>query len=226
MTVRTKSGLLAEITRLIDSGGVPPISAQDVRSVLIDMRDSLAFGTEITGAAIVASINAQLGGTTWQTGAGTGTGVNLQAVLDAIQVNAAAADGLELTRTEGPAAVTIGLAHVTTDAAFAGWSPDRAITTNDFTTAGSNFDVAIEGTVGAGAAIPGVDAGFVAGYVWFALPQASGYPAHVVTQGFRQPDAAFTDEGMVTHDQQSFVIGVSANPLGAVFAGRLMEWEF
>ena len=141
-------------------------------------------------------------------------------------IDGTAVSGIELTRTPAATSVTIGLRAAVSSAAFVGWSTDRTIASADFTTAGSNFDAAIEGMVGSGAAIPDVDGGFVAGYVFFALPTTSGYPAHVITQGFRQPDAAFTNEGTVVHDSTSFVVGVSANPLGAVFAGRLMEWEF
>ena len=40
MTVRTKTGLQSRVDTLIDSGGSPPISAADVRSVLTDIIDS------------------------------------------------------------------------------------------------------------------------------------------------------------------------------------------
>ena len=79
-----------------------------------------------------------------------------------------------------------------------------------------------------GVAVPDVDtaSGFVAGYVVFAVPDSGGFPSHVLTQGFRQPDGTFTNEGSVSHNGTDFVIGVSANPLAPAFAGRTMEWEF
>ena len=43
MTIRTKAGLQNQIDTLIDSGGTPRISAEDLRSVLTDFGDSVEF---------------------------------------------------------------------------------------------------------------------------------------------------------------------------------------
>lgn len=43
MTIRTKAGLQDQIDTLIDSGGDPKISAEDLRSVLTDFGDSVEF---------------------------------------------------------------------------------------------------------------------------------------------------------------------------------------
>ena len=119
------------------------------------------------------AINSALGNTSWQQGGGGSvTGITLAQAIAAVLVDGAAASGIELTRTATATTVTIGLQAVVSDAAFVGWSMDRTITDTDFTTAGSNFDAATEGTVAGGASVPGVDtgAGFVAGYLYFALP--------------------------------------------------------
>ena len=50
MAQRTPAQLLAQINSLIDTGGTPRISAADLRSVLTDIRDSLATWAWRTGA--------------------------------------------------------------------------------------------------------------------------------------------------------------------------------
>ena len=181
MTALTKAALRTKIASTLEDGG--DNTAAEVRTILGDFIDSLALQSQVDGlpsrrtnAEIVQAINSALGNTSWQQGGGGSvTGITLAQAIAAVLVDGAAASGIELTRTATATTVTIGLQAVVSDAAFVGWSMDRTITDTDFTTAGANFDAATEGTVAGGASVPGVDtgAGFIAGYLWFALPTLS-----------------------------------------------------
>ena len=152
-------------------------------------------------------------------------GVTIAEVLAAIDIDETAAEGLKLTVSRAGGRLRIGLARAAAShAAFVGWSMDRIIAAADFAQAGAHFAVANEGEDGAGVVVPATTPGFVAAYLWFGLARA--YPSHVSTDGFRQPAAAFTDEGTLEYNGVEFHIGVSANPLAPRFAGQLVTWGF
>ena len=51
MTVRDKTGLKTQITDLIDSGGIPKVTAANLRSVLTDLVDSLGSSSRRPGTS-------------------------------------------------------------------------------------------------------------------------------------------------------------------------------
>ena len=77
------SSLRNQMETLLADNNAGRLSAADLRSVMMDMLDSLAFK-----ANLVDNINTLLGNMTWQEGGGSGgTGVALQTVLNAILVS-------------------------------------------------------------------------------------------------------------------------------------------
>ena len=111
MTVRTKSGLLTQITTLLADNDTGAISEADVRSVFTDINDSLAFLTDIPdGASVVATLEAltgdgrlnadalrliadaidsELGDTSWRTGGGGDLDEDrVQELIDATSLSA------------------------------------------------------------------------------------------------------------------------------------------
>lgn len=114
-------------------------------------------------------------------------------------------------------------------AALVGWltGANRDIAVADLMAAG-----VATGTVDHGVDIPALPQGAIAARLWFAVPLTGyGYPDHVSTEGFRQPDGAFSEQAdRVTHDvgdgPVEFVIGKSTNFLGSAFVGQTMTWTF
>ena len=83
MATRTYAALINQMNTLLDDNNMGRLSAADLRSVLRDIIDSLAFKANLVG-----NINTLLGNMTWQQGGGTGGGgLDLQAVLNAILVS-------------------------------------------------------------------------------------------------------------------------------------------
>ena len=110
MALRTKAQFDQIFAQTLRSGQADEanndgITASQLRSVMQDLSDSIIFRGDL-----VAAIDAALGGTTWQTGAGVGGGISLQAALDAIRVDDAAVNGIELERDASvPNVLTIRL---------------------------------------------------------------------------------------------------------------------
>ena len=93
MAIRTRAAWDSIVRSLLADNAAGNISAGDLRGVLDDLGDSVIFADEL-----VERINTALGGTTWQTGAGSqGSGVSLQTVLDAIRADGEVS-GIELVK--------------------------------------------------------------------------------------------------------------------------------
>ena len=93
MAIRTRAAWDTIVAAILRDNQTGNISALDMRSVLYDLGDSVVFRDEL-----IDLINAELGGTTWQQGGGgTGTGVTLQEVLDAIRADGTVS-GIELVK--------------------------------------------------------------------------------------------------------------------------------
>ena len=67
MAVRNKQELIDRAAVLFPTEGDPLIQASELRSFIMDMVDSLAFMSEVTGAMVVQLINTQLGQTDGRT---------------------------------------------------------------------------------------------------------------------------------------------------------------
>ena len=133
-------------------------------------------------------------------------------------------DGIRLKRTVTAGVITIGLESALSHVAFVGWIP---IPPRDVVVA--DFADAIEGTVDIGAVIPAFPSGQSTGWLWFAVPIADpyGYPLHVASGGFRQPDNAFAEQASgLAYNGVNFAIGQSVNPLNVSAVGQTLTWEF
>ena len=130
MTVRNKQELIDRAAVLFPDQGDPLIMADELRSFILDLVDSLAFRTQITGAEIVAAINTNLGNTDWQQPPGMTTGITLAQALAAIQISDTPVDTHRLMITKTATQATIGLeaTHAHDETRYAAASVDPVFT--------------------------------------------------------------------------------------------------
>ena len=141
-----------------------------------------------------------------------------------VLIDNTAVDGIRLKRMVTAGVVTIGLESTLSHVAFVGWIPipPREVVLAD-------FDAATRGNVDDGTVIPALPSGQSAAWLWFAVPidDPYGYPLHIATGGFRQPDNAFASQGnALMYDGVNFAIGQSVNPLNISSVGQTLSWEF
>ena len=174
MVVRTKAALAQEIADMIDSGGTPRIAALDVRRILGDFLDSLAFLTDVptlrTEQQIVHAINEALGGNTWQEGSAQGGGITLNAALNAIVIDDTPVNGVEMYVDRSAAGhITIGLQEqVIEHVSLLGVKATQDFVAADFTVEGDVGEVALT--------VPGAPAwpDGARRYVAYARPESQG----------------------------------------------------
>ena len=112
MTIRTKQELIDRAAVLFPDAGDPLIAATELRSFIMDLVDSLAFDSAVTGAAIVKLVNAQLGQTDWQNATVGGSGITLAQALAALAVDQTPVGHLRVSLTKTLTQATYGLESV------------------------------------------------------------------------------------------------------------------
>ena len=128
MTVRTKQELIDRAAVLFPDQGDPLIMADELRSFIRDLVDSLAFTSQITGDMVVQLINTNLGNTDWQQPPGMTSGATLAQALAAIMIDDTPVDThlLAIDRAD-PTQITISLTHTGAGdtTRYAAMSPDN-----------------------------------------------------------------------------------------------------
>ena len=134
MTVRTKQELIDRAAVVFPDQGDPLIMAAELRSFILDLVDSLAFDSAVTGAAIVQLINGNLGQTDWQNATVGGSGITLAQALAALQVDQTPVGHLRVGLTKTLTQATYGLESVAvhTLTRYAAARADAAFTEADW----------------------------------------------------------------------------------------------
>ena len=144
MTVRTKQELIDRAAVLFPDAGDPLIAASEMRSFILDIVDSLAFDTAVTGAAIVQLINDDLGQNDWQNATVGGSGITLAQALAALQVDQTPVGHLRVSLAKTATQATYGLESVAshTLTRYAAFSLDNIFTESEWL-AGNTSDTEV-----------------------------------------------------------------------------------